>query len=145
MTMMATGRAKVARVKNGLPHFAEVALEIDRRPGNAEVSFRCGGTGFIGQGLLEEVPPSGYDDWKAGARAGVELALAVAEVSGAHVRIDHIAGLTTDTNPTLVGVAAALAVWRALGFSPSEEVVNRLEAIAFASWQRAPEEIPRFG
>src|SRR5262249_14783579 len=99
----------------------------------------------VGQGYLEDVPARGYEIWKAGARAGVEFALAVAALPPARVTINRITGLTTDTNPTVVGVAAAFALWQAVGFSPSAEVVVRLEAAAFTSWQRDPDEIPRFG
>lgn len=142
---MPSGAAKFARVQNGLPHFAEVALEVEILPGGTEILCDCSGAGFLGQGYLEEVPARGYDAWKAGARAGVEFALSVGAIPSARVRIGRVAGLTTDTNPTVVGVAAALALWRAVGFSPSADVVERLEAAAFSSWKRDPDEIPRFG
>lgn len=142
---MPSGTAKFARHKNGLSHFAEVALEIDFVPGTTEIRCNCSGAGWVGQGYLEDVPARGYESWKAGARAGVAFALAVAALPSARVTIDRITGLTTDTNPTVVGVAAAFALWRAVGFAPSAEIVARLEEAAFASWQRDPEEIPTFG
>lgn len=117
---------------------------MDLAARSTEIRCDCHGAGFVGQGYLEDVPARGYELWKAGARAGVEHALAVAAVSPARVTIKRISGLTTDTNPTVVGAAAALALWRAVGFSPSRDVVERLEAAAFTSWRRPPDEIPRF-
>jgi hypothetical protein len=142
---MPSGTAKFARHANGLSHFAEVALEIEFVPGSTDIRCDCDGAGFIGQGYLEDVPASGYDSWKAGARAGVAFALAVAALPPARVTIGRISGLTTDTNPTVVGVAAALALWRAVGFSPSADVVARLDGAALTSWSRDPDEIPTFG
>jgi hypothetical protein len=60
------------------------------------------------------------------------------------VTITRIAGLSTDTNSTVVGAAAAHALWSAAELLPPADVVERLEAAVFASWQRPSNEVPRF-
>lgn len=99
----------------------------------ARVTISCDGAGFVRQGAIEVVPAHGYDHWKAGARAGVEFALRTAGLTQAGVRVVRIEGLSTDTNPTLVAAAAARAVWLAAGFTPTSEVVARLEQRVLAS------------
>jgi hypothetical protein len=75
----------------------------------------------------------------------VAFALSVAGDPAVRVVITKIEGLSgTDTNPTIVGAAAALAMWRALGFEPPSEVIERLEAVVFESWRRPLDEIPSF-
>jgi hypothetical protein len=60
------------------------------------------------------------------------------------VTITKIDGLTTDTNPTIVGFAAILAVWQALEFNPSREMIEKLENRVFESWNKPYEELPIF-
>ncbi|WP_394849654.1 hypothetical protein LZC95_19655 [Pendulispora brunnea] len=60
------------------------------------------------------------------------------------VTVRRISGFSTDTNPTMVAVAAALAVWRGLGLSPLAEPLERLERVMLSSWQRSHNEIPVF-
>ncbi len=141
---MLVGQAKLARIHGGRPHFAEVALTLEVSTGATAIDFACTGRGFLGQGHVEEVPDLGYDDWKAGARAGVAHALSVAELPSARVTITRLAGLSTDTNPTVVGAAAAYALWSAAQFAPPADVVERLEAAVLASGQRPWQEVPRF-
>lgn len=141
---MSSGEARFARVHLGLLYLAEVALEVELAGEPRATRCASAGSGFVGQGHLEEVPSEGYDHWKAGGRAGVDFAVSVAALSEARVTIVRIAGLTTDTNPTVVGAAAALALWQAIGFSPPAHVIARLEAAVFASWQRPPGQVPKF-
>ena len=142
---MSSGEARFARVRQGIPYFAEVALEVDLTGELAVTRCECAGGGFAAQGQLETVTPEGYDDWKAGARAGVDFAASIAALPPARVTIVRIAGLTTDTNPTVVGAAAACALWQAVGFSPPAHVIDRLEAAVFASWNLSGDSVPRFG
>jgi hypothetical protein len=141
---MSFGEARFARVRQGIPHFAEIALEVEPTSELGVTRCACAGRGFVAQGHLEEAPPEGYDDWKAGGRAGVDFALSVAALPPVRVTILRIAGLTTDTNPTIVGAAAAFALWQAVGFSPPAHVIERLEAAVFASWQRPHDLVPKF-
>lgn len=140
--------AQIKRVRNGLLHFAEVALRLESPSTTAGIEFHCTGRGWIRQGYLEDAPATGYDDWKAGARAGASFALSVAAVNcpvdTARVLIDRITGLTTDTNPTIVGAAAALAVWKAIPFLPPPDILQRLEAVLFNSWQLPADAAPKF-
>ena len=122
----------------------EVALEVDLTSEPDVPRCACTGSGFVAQGHLEEAPSEGYEDWKAGGRAGVDFAVSVAALPTARVTIVRIAGLTTDTNPTVVGAAAAFALWQAVGFSPPAEVIGRLEATVFASWQLPHDHVPQF-
>lgn len=142
---MLNAEARFARICNGLPHFAKVALRLESPTTTPGIEFHCTGIGWVRQGCFEDVPQAGYDDWKAGAGAGVAFALSVATQSSTRVLIDRITGLTTDTNPTIVGAAAALAVWQALAFSPPPDILQRLEAVVFASWQHPSDHVPDFG
>ena len=142
MTAMVESEGKFARVSSGLPHFAQVWIRVEEGSGN--ISVRCSGAGFTSQGSFEDAPAVGYDHWKAGAAAGVRYALGHAGRGDIDVTIARIAGLSTDTNPTIVGAAAALATWNALGFVPVPSEWARVESIVFGSWQRPLDEIPSF-
>jgi hypothetical protein len=133
---------RFARVHGGKTYFAQVAVAVE--DGSGEVAVMCSGHGFRSQGQMEEVPAVGYDDWKAGAIAGVRHALAQAGRLDVNVTISRIVGISTDTNPTIVGAAAARAVWGALGFEAGPVETARVDAIVFSSWQRAQEEPPSF-
>jgi hypothetical protein len=133
-----------ARYKNGRPFAARVTLSIESPSSQPGILFRCSGEGWISQGYLEEVPAVGYDDWKAGAKAGIEYALAVAHPAAARVEVTRIVGMLTDTNPSVVGAAAALATWKALAFEPPSEVIQALEAVVFGSWERPHDAVPEF-
>lgn len=139
---MQTGKATIKRVKGGLLHFAEVDLRIDRSSDASSIAFACSGRGFTSQGYLEDVPASGYEDWKNGATIGVTFALATAGLRSAAVVIDRIVGQSTDTNPTIVAVAAAHALWRAVGFTPPEDIAHSLETKMLGSFGQAPDQLP---
>lgn len=132
------------RYKNGLPFAARVTLSLESPSSQPGIVFRCSGKGWIGQGDLEEVPAVGYEDWKAGAKAGIEYALAVAHSEAVHVEVTKIVGMLTDTNPSVVGAAAALATWKALVFEPSGDVLQALESVVFGSWGRPHDAVPEF-
>ncbi|MCX6951775.1 MAG: hypothetical protein NTV51_06365 [Verrucomicrobia bacterium] len=135
---------KFARAKNGLCIFAEVAVELEASDSRLTVEFACSGRGFYSQGYIEEVPAVGYDDWKAGAKAGVLFALKIANRPSCEVRITKIEGLSTDTNPTAVGAAAAFATWKALEFEPPADMMGKLEKQAFAGYRKPEGEVPVF-
>ena len=142
---MTTADIRFGRYKNGLPYVAHVTLELESPSPTPEINFSCSGEGFRSQGYIEEVPATGYDDWKGGAKAGVSFALSVAGKSDCRVNVSKIEGLGTDTNPTVVAYAAALAVWKALGFEPTKDLVDKVEGLVFSSWKRPHDEIPKFG
>ena len=93
----------------------------------------CSGQQVSSQGYIEEATATGYTDWKQGAEAGVRYALKVARSEQFSVRITWIMGLTTDTNPTIVGAAAIQAVWQAIGYEPLHAEVERIEQMALGS------------
>ena len=138
------GTGRVRKVRNGLPHLAEVDVTVTLRDEHTQVEVVCSGTGWSAQGYIEEASPVGYDAWKAGAREGALFALRAVGLTGAVVVVTRIAGMTTDTNPSIVGLAAASAVWDALGARPPANAVERIEAIAFASWSNEPDRIPTY-
>jgi hypothetical protein len=142
---MPSAQAKFARIRDKLPHFAEVAVEVELSHPPSDVTFDCQGEGWLGQGYIDDVPASGggyYEGWKAGAREGAFFALRASEVT-ARVRVTRISGLLTDTNPSIVAMAAALAVWRALSLQePPSWAVERLESVVFGSWQQGPDFVP---
>jgi hypothetical protein len=139
---MSESEHRFLRVQGGKTYFAEVTVAVEE--GSGEVAVMCSGPGFTSQGYMEEVPADGYDDWKAGAIAGVRHALTHAGRHDVNVRISRIVGISTDTNPTIVGAAAARAVWTALGFEAGPVELARIDAIVFSSWQRPQEEPPSF-
>ena len=142
ITSMIESDGKFARVWSGLPHFAQVAIRIEEGTGN--ISIACSGAGFTSQGRFEDAPVAGYEPWKAGAAAGVRYALGHAGRADVDVTITRITGLSTDTNPTIVGAAAALATWNGLAFAPAPAEWARVESIVFGSWQRPQDEVPSF-
>lgn len=145
---MSTAQAKFARYRDGLPHFAEVEVEVDMWDRRSVVETRCSGMGWSAQGHVEDVPARGggyYDAWEAGARVGAMFAMQAAEVNG-RVSVVRISGLLTDTNPSIVAMAAALAVWRALGVEkPPSWAVETLESRVFGSWEHGLEHVPTLG
>lgn len=121
-----------------------VTVQVDPESQEPGVRVDCTGAGWSAQGGLEEVPAAGYDDWKQGAGLGAFYALRVVRCPSGHVEVTRIIGLTTDTNPTIVGVAAALAVWQALGVDPPEIDLQRIEHLALTSWDRPADALPSF-
>jgi hypothetical protein len=146
MTTKIEGR--FCRIKNRLPYGARVTIQIAMETTKPEILVQCSGTplhltGFS-QGDIEDVPAVGYEDWKQGAVVGVRYALQVVGHSDCHVTITRILGMTTETNPTVVGAAAVDAVWKALDYSPSLMEVHQVEQRVFASSQLAYDALPNF-
>ncbi len=101
--------------------YAEVAVTVDARASGIDLC--CAGEGWQGQGGREDASAVGYDLWKKGAVAGIEHALRVAGRAHCHVRIS---GMSSDTNPACVAAAAVDAVWRALGYVPTQAERDRV-------------------
>ena len=123
---------------------ARVTIQIECGANAPYTATALRGEGWIRQGDVEEVPSIGYDDWKQGAIIGAEYALKKAEAMDCTVIITRIVGMTTDTNPTIVGAAAINAVWQALNYVPEASEQNRLEAIVLNSWEHEPHTLPNF-
>jgi hypothetical protein len=138
-TVRATGR--LATYHAGKPYLGIVTLTVS--PGPTSVVVDCHGDGYTGQGSIEQVPATGYEHWKAGARAGVLFALLAAKTER-EVVVTAVSGLTTDSNPTTIAIAAARAVWSAITFSPSANLEASLQKMAFASWSQPADAVPDF-
>jgi len=131
--------------RGGLGYAGQVTILLDPAPARPYVEVACIGAGWIRHGLPEDVGPTGYDDWKAGARAGVAYAMHSAGLEHCGVRITRIVGMSADTNPTILAAAAARAVWRAAGVTPDPAMLARVVARVFASWERDALALPDFG
>jgi len=118
----------------GCGYAARVAIEIDQDADQPYVAFRCGGSGWQGQGSIENATEFGYEDWKLGAYEGVKYALDRCARPQLGVVITRITGAMTDTNPILVGLAAVDAVWKALEFNVPQPEAERLLLLGLSSW-----------
>jgi hypothetical protein len=139
---MQKGTALIKKAKGELLYFADVEPSVESSSDTLHVEFACSGKGFTSQGYFEDASAVGYDDWKNGSRVGATFALSIAGRPAATVVVNRITGLGTDTNPTIVAVAAAQAVWSALGFVPSDEIARSLEAKMFGNFGRGPDHVP---
>ncbi len=94
---------------------------------------------------MEYASSDGFLPWKKGAEHGILFALAVAQPT-LYYTISVLEIMGTDgvhTNPTVVGVAAARTVWKALDYTPAKNLDIHLETMVTNSWE-APEELPNF-
>lgn len=134
------------RIHQSLPYVARVTVHVEFDTPHTEVRVDCHGSGWGGsQGDVDDVSATGYDDWKAAAVHGVRYALKLAQPPVCRVTITRILGYDgTDTNPTIVGAAAADAMWKAVAYQPSDETRLHIESIVFRSWQ-TPAALPEFG
>jgi hypothetical protein len=112
--------------------FARVELVVHEISNDTPVvSFNCTGVGFTSQGYVEEVPATGYDDWKEGAAAGAMFAFRLSGLPARSVTVTKIEGLTSDTSPASVGAASALAVFSALDMPAPTSFNSLVEEIIF--------------
>ena len=131
---MQIGRGSFHRQKRGIGYAANVTLAVDSSALTPYRRIDCHGEGFRSQGYIERATETGYEDWKWGALEGASYGLRVVGHPEYGVAVTEIEGLTTDTNPTVVAFASALAVWNALSFEPRPEEMERLEAQVYTSW-----------
>jgi len=122
------------RQYRGKGYAARVTIDMQPTTGPGIITVRCTGTPLFRQGAIEEVPAEGWDDWKAGAVTGVQYALTRANQLNSQVVINRILGTFTDTHPSIIALAAAYAVWRTLGWTPTPEDTQYLESVALAGF-----------
>lgn len=137
-------KQKFNKIKNGISYFAEVHLMVDLEACNKIIKIQCAGQGFSTQGSIEEVPKIGYAAWKQGAILGIKYACQKANLLNYNITIMKIRGLSTDTNPTIVGMASILAIWQTVNFIPTTDTINTLEEQVFASWDKEFSVLPDF-
>ncbi|MCE9562414.1 MAG: hypothetical protein K8U57_10205 [Planctomycetes bacterium] len=82
----------------------------------------------------------GGNEWPAAARFGAALGMAVAEVTG-HCRVTGVRGMLVDTNSTLMAIAAMKAVWAAVEFQPTAELVAKVETCVYESRRLSLEQL----
>lgn len=131
---VATGR--FARYRAGLPYFARVVVSVEVNGTTSDVTFDCERPDF-----WEGHP---CESWKAGAREGGLFALRTVGAT-ARIVVVRICGMYTDSNPSTVAMAAALAVWQAISVTPPPSAIERLEGIVFGSYARGMDEVPNLG
>ncbi len=141
-----TSKHIVKKIKNGLPHFGEVYLIIELTQNNTlDIIENYSGSGFCSQGYLETVPEKGYDHWKKGVANGVKYAFSkLVNNNGLKITILEVSGLSTDTNPTILGYACSRAVLNKLINNESEAAHNEIEKLMFISWNYEYNSIPDF-
>ena len=96
--------------QHGKGYAARVTVSMQPTAALPGIRLACTGRLAQAQGELEEATRDGYADWKAGAVVGIQFALACTQHTAWEVTVTRIVGLTTDTNPTIVAVAAMRAV-----------------------------------
>jgi hypothetical protein len=101
------GTGQVAKQTRQSAFFARVRVRVEPN-GSGEVSAN---------GVS---PADVWPGWRSAAVAGARFALRTSAPDH-DCSIDEIQGITCDTNATLVAIAAARAVWDALGTVPAEE------------------------
>ncbi len=136
---------KYARQHRGVGHFARVTVQLEENVSEPIITVQCGAVPQVtSQGVVEDVPAEGYSGWKQGAVIGATYALEVAGLETVAVIVSRIQGLTTETNPTVVGAAAAIGVWQALGYSPTPEQIQRIKRAVYVSWLHPYDASPDF-
>jgi hypothetical protein len=125
---------KWIKVKNGVPFGAAIELKITRSLNNTNTIVEAyKGRGFQGQGIIIQVPNTGFDDWKLGAKIGLEYAFSMVNGSW-EVEVLAIEGLITDTNPTVIGYVAIRAFFDGAGQELDSDKIEQLEVFVFKSW-----------
>ena len=77
--MKIESKYKLGTIKNGIPFYGEVLLEIELLPNSNEheIIEKYNGMGLQSQDQLESIPKIGYKSWRKGVRLGVDYALSM--------------------------------------------------------------------
>ena len=135
---------KFLKVKNGILFFAVINLEISKSDNGNEIIEEYLGEGWKRQGSLESVPVNGYEDWKKAVKNGLEFAFTKSAEKW-RVKIKKVEGMTTDTNPTIVGFAAIVAFCEQTNTDLSFDTKAAIENFTFKSWENKNcEKVPDF-
>jgi hypothetical protein len=139
-----TGRSKSYRwtkFKNGIGSVAIVNIDVvPGLNGTNEIKEYYSGQGFTSQGHMEEVPENGYDSWKIGARCGLAYAFSLVN-SNWTVHINKIEGLSTDTNPAIVGYTMLRAFLDRINFRLPNNQIEMLEEFVLSSWAKPDQQL----
>ncbi|OQP44637.1 hypothetical protein A4H97_09735 [Niastella yeongjuensis] len=127
---------KWTKIKNGIGYVAIVNIEVfPNLEGTNEINEHYNGIGFTSQGYIEEVSAKGYDDWKAGARSGLKYGFSLVDRYST-VQINKIEGLTSDTNPTIVGYTILRAFLDSINHELDNDQIRKLEEFVLCSWTK---------
>ncbi|WP_299902120.1 hypothetical protein [uncultured Aquimarina sp.] len=139
-------RYKIAKYKNGLPHYGEVVLNLELTKTNKlELIENYQGSGWIRQGYEEITHNEGYDKWKKGIHNGISYAYnKLKNSNGLKVTVIQASGLVTDTNPTILAFASSRAILDKLENTESKDESRELEELMFNSWNYDFDSIPNF-
>ena len=138
----------VRKIKNGLPHLGKVTLILkltEKGILEIEENYPEKKSKGYSQGQSEFVPKNGYEDWKKGIINGIEYAYSkLTDNKGLKIIIENAVGLSTDTNPTIIGFSASRAILEKLSNCESETEFEKLERMVFSSWNYQYDSIPDF-
>ena len=143
---MIESKYEISKINKGIPFFGRVKLMIQiTKNENLEIIEKYNGKGFYSQGYEEIIPNEGYDNWKRGIIKGIEYAYSKLKLNkGIRVSIIEASGLTTDTNPTILGFVASRAILSKLENSESALEKEQLEEYMFSSSNFELQSIPNF-
>ena len=138
----------IRKVKNGLPHLGKTNLTLiltDKNTLEIEENYPEEKPSGFSQGQAESISQEGYEDWKQGILNGIEYAYnKLTDNSGLKVIIESAYGLTTDTNPTIIGFSTSRAILDKLANCESQAELELLEEIVYSSWNYEFDAIPDF-
>jgi hypothetical protein len=138
----------VRKIKNGLPHLGKVTLTLkptEKGVLEIEENYLDKNSSGTSQGQIESIPKEGYNYWKKGIRNGIEYADSkLTENSGLKITIESGIGLSTDTNPTIIGFSASRAILEKLPNCESITELEKLEKLVYSSWNYKYDAIPDF-
>ncbi len=136
---------KWIKVRNGITLVGMVDLDIQKNESGENIIIEnYSGDGFTSQGDIESVLEIGYDSWKMGAKNGLEYGFSLVEGHWT-VIIKKIEGLSTDTNPTIIGYTALLAFLNGCEYKINSMETECLEKFVVESCKSTDkEEIPNF-
>lgn len=134
---------KWLKIKNGKPYFAIIDLSVEQNPGQNEIIENYHGEGFSNHSL--NVGIRGATSWKIGVKKGLEFILS-RNKSFWKININGLQGKpVTDTNPTIVGFTAILALCEVLEMELEKNTLEELQNFVFKSWENEnAEKIPNF-
>ena len=127
---------KYAKVKNGIPNFALVELNVSKSENNITLlDEQYSGKGFSSQGYSVEITNNGYCSWKRGVLAGLSYAINKTN-SNWSIELIKVEGLpVTDTNSAVVGLATILAFSLSINSVIDIDELTRLEEFVSLSWK----------
>ena len=129
-------------MKNGMPFYGEVILEIESTPDMEEhqIIEQYQGEGLRSQGDIEKIPKEGYDSWKTGIKNGIIYGLKlITDNRKFKVTILECSGLTTFTNPIVLAFVSSRVILKEIENKELKSELNKLEEIVFSSWNYALE------